>query len=117
MKTSLKIASIVLALASLTACMPNYSNGSRAGVVTKLSEKGFVFKSHEGSMNLSGTRTSENGSVVANTFNFNVSPAMVSAVQDAMRSGKRVELVYTQWALNPPTIDSDYVIVGVKSAE
>jgi hypothetical protein len=116
MKHSIKLTFLALAVASLSACMPNYSNGSRAGVVNKLSEKGLVFKSYEGEMMLGGIRTTENGTA-ANLFAFNVDPSQVAAVTAAMKSGKRVELVYRQWAVSPLTINSDYVIVDVKPAE
>lgn len=113
MRKMFNITAIVLATAALTACMPNYSNGTRVGVVTKLSEKGFMFKSWQGQMTLGGTVNSESG-VVANTFEFNVDSSQVAKMQEAMRAGKRVEVVYRQWAVSPPTIDTDYVVTEVK---
>ena len=108
-----KITAIVLAAAAVSACMPNYSNGTRVGTVTKLSEKGVVFKSWQGQMTLGGTVNSESG-VVANTFEFNADPSQVAKLQEIMRTGKRVEVVYRQWAVSPPNIDTDYVVVEVK---
>ena len=106
----------------LTACGQNYSNGSRVGVVNKLSHKGLVFKSWEGEMNLGGFRnkTDDNGntSVVANTFAFNVQDEeVVKRINESMRKGERVELVYQQWFINPFTQDSDYTITEVKTAQ
>ena len=82
----------------VTSCGKHYSEGSRVGVVTKLSKKGVIFDSWEGELLIA----------------LPVDPGAVEAVQLAMRSGKRVELVYRQWWCEPPTIDSDYVIVEVK---
>jgi len=112
----------ITAVLALTACAPNYSEGSRVGVVTKLSHKGLVFKSWEGSLNQGGTKniTDEQGnsSVVANAIDFNVSdPAMVEKLQAAMNSGERVEITYSQWFAKPITIDNSRVIVAVKVAK
>lgn len=103
-----------IALASLlSACAPNYSNGTRVGVVTKLSEKGLIWKSWEGEM-LMALPSDVSGATQPEKFIFNVSPEAVGKVQEAMKSGKRVELVYRQWAFAPPSIDADHVIIDVK---
>ncbi len=117
MKT--KLFGIALCL-MLAACGKNYSNGSRVGVVTKLSEKGFVYKSWEGEMNMGGVReksTDSGSAVVPNIFTFNVDASAVEKVKAAMKSGKRVELIYRQWAVAPINIGDDHVIVDVKEAE
>lgn len=121
MKTLKLIASIV-ALFALTSCMPNYSNGSRVGVVNKLSHKGIAFKSWEGEMNLGGFRNKTDAegrtSVVANVFRFSVTDsAIAKQIEEQMISGETVELVYRQWLLSPITQDSDYTIVAVKAAK
>lgn len=120
MKHSILAAALIAALA-LSACAPNYSNGSRTGVVTKLSEKGLMFKSWEGSMNQGGTKTSTNSdgqsSTVPNAFEFNVAdPALIAKLNAALDSGARVTVTYRQWFLGPPTINSNTVIIGVKEA-
>jgi hypothetical protein len=95
-----------------TACLPNYSTGTRVGVVTKLSKSGVVFKSWEGDllMALPGDISAVN----AEKFQFSVADEAVKDVEDAMRSGKRVELQYHQWLVSPPTISTHYVITAVK---
>lgn len=102
-------------------CAPNYSNGSRVGVVTKLSEKGLMFKSWEGEMNMGGMRQSSDSdghtTIVANVFTFNVDPKIVSEVKAAMDSGQRVELIYRQWAKRPVTIDNSHVVIEVKASK
>jgi len=108
----------VILILFLNACMPNYSEGSRTGVVTKISHKGIIFKSWEGQLNQGRFRnqTDANGniSVVANVLNFNVqNPNVVIQLQDAMKSGRSVELVYSQYFISPLTQDSSYVITAV----
>jgi hypothetical protein len=75
-----KIVAIVFLPLVLSGCF-DYSDGSRVGVVTKLSRKGLICKTWEGQMNLGGmktvTVTSSDGKssmdqTVPNTFDFTV---------------------------------------------
>ena len=109
----MKRALIVVALFA-SACAPNYSNGSRIGIVTKLSEKGVIFKSWEGEMLMALPPAAAASGAQPEKFEFNVDRAVVPKVQAAMASGKRVELVYRQWFVSPPSIDADHVIIDVK---
>lgn len=116
-----KLLLLFVAVAFVTACVPDYSQGSRAGVVTKFSRKGLVFKSWEGELNLGGFRNQTDvegrSSVVANVFAFSViSQEIATQIEDALRSGKRVELVYRQWLVAPATQETCYAIVQVKPA-
>lgn len=97
-------------------CGQNYSNGERVGVVTKLSEKGIIFKSWEGEM-LIALPVAVAGTTQPEKFTFNVATEAVDQVKKAMASGQRVEVVYRQWFLSPPTIDNEHVVTAVKSAE
>lgn len=113
---------LILTLAVLlTACGPDYSNGSRVGVVTKLSYKGIFYKSWEGELNMGGVRqqTDSDGhvSTVANVFEFNADPGAVAALQAAMRTGAPVELTYRQWFVSPVTVENDHVVIGVHPTE
>lgn len=106
----------------LGGCAPNYSEGERVGLVTKLSNKGLIWKSWEGSMNQGGMKevTDDKGraSVVPNTFDFNASdPAVIEKLRDAAKTGRRVELVYRQWFIAPLTIENSRVVVSVKDAQ
>jgi hypothetical protein len=112
MEKTMKYVIVILAIA-LSACAPNFSEGTRVGVVTKLSHKGLIWKSWEGEMTQAlSAETAMTGQ--APRFTFNVDPRAVEKVKAALASGKRVELVYRQWALAPPSIDSKTVIVDVK---
>ncbi len=120
------IAAILIAV-NTSACMPDYSEGSRVGVINKLSNKGIFFKSWEGEMSLGGFRNKTNvssgsdgsihtsTSIVANVFAFTVKdPALVGQIKAAMLSGQPVELEYSQYLLPPLSQGSSYVIVAVR---
>ena len=49
-----KILIALAAMFALTACMPNYSEGFREGVVQQASQKGLFYKSFEGELVLKG---------------------------------------------------------------
>lgn len=112
---------LVLAII-LEACVPQYSAGSRVGTVNKLSFKGSVYKSWEGEMSMGGmrsvTNSDGNSTLAANVFEFSVdqqhAAIVVPKLQEAMRYGRRVELVYTQWAIAPFNQETKYNIVDVK---
>lgn len=106
---------LILSLLFLPSCCPNYSDGSRIGIVTKLSHKGLVFKSWEGEM-LVALPVDVAGTTQPEKFTFNVDPGAINEVERAMQEGKRVELIYRQWALGPPTIDNNHVVYGIKAA-
>ena len=113
-KTKLLIgASMLTAVLGMTACGENYSNGDRSGIVTKLSQKGLIFKSWEGEM-LVALPEEVAGTTEPEKFAFNVSQEAVDKVKAAMASGKRVTLVYRQWAIAPITVEHEHVIVDVK---
>jgi len=53
-----------------------------------------------------------------NVFEFSVeSQEVVDQLREAMKTGERVELVYRQWAMAPPTVCTSYVITSIKSTE
>jgi len=90
----------------LTACGV-YSEGERTGQVTKLSEKGIIFKTHEGELVMSGMKTRTDGegrsSVIANVFEYSVTdPAIVAKINAAARTGDPVTLVYDQYLIPAP---------------
>jgi len=93
-------------------CFPKYSSGSRMGLVTKLSEKGLIFKSWEGEL-LMALPIEVAGTVEPEKFCFNVDSKVVSDVQKALVTGKRVELIYRQYLIPPIKIDNRTVIEKV----
>ena len=108
-----KLIIVLMLTASLMSCGANYSNGERTGIVTKLSEKGIIWNSWEGEM-LMALPIEVSCTTRPEKFEFNVSPEAVDQVKAALNSSKRVTLVYRQWYVSPPSIDNDYVVIGVK---
>lgn len=104
----------------LLACGEGYSNGSRAGTITKFSHKGIFCKTWEGELLMGGMRnnTDSKGNVTlsANVWAFSVTdPEIVSQVQAAMDEGRTVVLEYDQWVATPVcSAESQYIVVGVK---
>jgi hypothetical protein len=93
---------------------PNYSNGERVGIVTKLSEKGVIFKSWEGEL-LMALPIDVAGTTQPEKFAFNVEKACVERMNTAMKESKRVTLIYRQWWSKPNyKIDHDYVVTDIK---
>lgn len=89
------------------------SSGSRVGIVTKFSLKGFVTDSYEGELMMG------NGNATAVwAFSVDKSDAdMVKKVEDAMRSGKRVEVKYRQARVKGFTQDTSYTVTDVQRTE
>lgn len=106
-------------LVSYKGILPNYSEGSRVGVITKLSHKGIIFKSWEGSINQGGTKVTRdsdgNSQVVPNATDFSVlDSGVVLQLTEAYKTGKQVEITYTQWLIIPVTQSTSYTITKVQ---
>lgn len=104
---------IIICIFLCCSCGRDYSNGSRYGIITKLSLKGVIFESWEGEA-LMSLPFDQSNVVQPEKFEFNVDPSCVDKIKNALHSGKRVELVYRQWLIPPLTICSDYVIIDIK---
>jgi prepilin-type N-terminal cleavage/methylation domain-containing protein len=86
------------------------SEGSRVGIISKISKKGVAMKSWEGDL-LLGTGNS------TTVWSFSVDDeAVVKQIQEAMRSGKRVELTYEQSIFKIAT-DTTYNVTKVTVLE
>lgn len=90
--------------------MPEYSVGVREGYLTKISKKGFIWKTSEGELQM-GTGDL---AAVQHPFEFSVSdPEVAEMVEKCL--GKRVLLHYRQWAIMPCSVgDSSYEITKVE---
>lgn len=76
-----------------------YSRGERVGTVMKLSEKGLIFKTHEGQLNIEAFGAVRSQNFVSQTFEFSVEnkhPEVVQKLQQAMSEGRRVNLKYIE---------------------
>ena len=68
----------------------NYSTGTRGGVVMKISKKGYVFKTHEGQLDV-GT--------INDPWSFSVDGGEKEVIQnlnEAQKTGERVQLHYQE---------------------
>ncbi|MGZ3920521.1 MAG: hypothetical protein ACXVNO_06310 [Bacteroidia bacterium] len=101
-KSKLKKFLLIFLLAFIAACViyyficgMAYSRGTRSGILTKVSEKGYVFKTYEGEMNVGGL--SEDGGTImpSSIFKFSVTD---KATYDLLEKaqGHRVVLHYRQ---------------------
>jgi hypothetical protein len=96
-----------------------YSEGDRAGVVSKLSKKGYVIKTFEGELNVGAQ--GQVGNMVNNTWAFTVAENdenVAKLIEDAVTSGKRVKLHYEQRYLKFSWMgDTEYFVTKVEPAQ
>jgi hypothetical protein len=93
-----------------------YSEGERAGVVSKVSKKGYFFKTIEGELNVGAQ--GQVGNMANNLWAFTVADSddvISKQLEDAMITGKRVTLHYEQRYLKFSWMgDTEYFITNVK---
>jgi len=94
-----KIGIVILLLAIVTFVflnVANFSSGFRAGVATKLSQRGIIIKTYEGTLNVGGlTNTSEG--TIPTTWDFTIkrsADSVVAKLDKAILNGDRVKLQY-----------------------
>ena len=76
-----------------------YSHGDRVGRVMKISEKGLIFKTYEGQLNMKGFGAVQSSNVFSETFEFSVKKSnteVVEKIQQAMNEGNDVKISYTE---------------------
>jgi hypothetical protein len=76
----------------------NYSSGFRAGVPTKISRKGVIIKTWEGTMNIGGLTNSPEGAIPT-TWDFTVkksADSVITKIDNAILEGRRVKLLYEE---------------------
>ena len=78
--------------------MANYSSGYRAGVPTKISKKGVIIKTYEGSLNIGGLTNTADGAIPT-TWDFTVkgsADSVIAKIDEAILHGHRVKLMYKE---------------------
>ena len=94
-----------------------YSEGKRGGFITKLSKKGYVFKTYEGELKVGGLNDGD-GTIDASTWNFSVSGKNEKAIrklEEAIGTGRRVSLTYEEKFFKLPwNGDTEYFITEVE---
>ena len=76
-----------------------YSRGERVGTLMKLSEKGMIFKTLEGQLNIEAFGAVRSQNFVSQTFEFSVENKhqdVIKSLKQAMSEGRRVNLKYIE---------------------
>ena len=96
-----KIGIVILLLAIVVFLflnLANYSSGFRAGVPTKISKKGIIIKTYEGTMNIGGLTNTAEGTIPT-TWDFTVrksADSVINKIDNAILEGNRVKLIYEE---------------------
>lgn len=102
----------------LVGCDPNYSDGTRVGVVTKFSHKGWSYKTWEGEMNMGGMVSDGQGGSHVSVWKFTVAEEdeeNQKKIQDALKTQKQVIVQYSEWRVRPNCqTDSGYIVKSVE---
>lgn len=73
-----------------------YSKGERAGTISKLSERGYIFKTYEGLLN-EGGYSGETGTLTPRYFDFSCKiDTTITKLQKALKTGERVTIKYSE---------------------
>ncbi|MCU0324319.1 MAG: hypothetical protein MUF45_03570 [Spirosomaceae bacterium] len=94
----------------------SYSDGERAGTISKLSHRGFVFKTWEGVLN-EGGYSGETGTLTPRYWDFSVleRDSTIKELQHAMKTGERITLKYEERVFKFPwNGDTKYFITDVE---
>lgn len=112
---ALAIAGAIAVVAfGFTGCQPDYSTGTRAGTIAKLSYKGIWWKCWTGQLVMGGVRPTGSGAV-ANTWDFSTTDGeLAKKLQAAMDSGATVEIEYREWLRGPITLDQSHEALRIK---
>jgi len=93
-----------------------YSEGTRSGVLTKVSERGFIFKTYEGEINIGGLNDGDGTIMPVTIFKFSTTDPRVYYQLEALQ-GKKVVVHYKQVIKNFFWQgDTDYFIESVEKA-
>jgi hypothetical protein len=95
-----------------------YERGVMAGKVLRVTEKGMVFKTHEGKLNLESFGALKGASPIAETFDFSVESdqtEVIEQLQEVSLSGERVNLHFVKRYMKFPWRgDTSYFIEKVE---
>lgn len=76
-------------------CGLTYSEGTRSGILTKVSKRGFLFKTYEGELNIGGLNQGDGTIMPATVFYFSTQSKTVYDKLESMQ-GRKVVLHYRQ---------------------
>jgi hypothetical protein len=94
-----------------------YEEGVMAGKILRISQKGMVFKTYEGKINLETFGALRGASPIAESFDFSIEKDdtdLIKTLQDVSLSGERVNLHYVKrYATFPWRGDTKYFATSV----
>ena len=95
-----------------------YESGVMAGKVLRISEKGMIFKTYEGKLNLDTFGALKGASPIAESFDFSVEGSeeeLIKSLQDVALSGERVNLHFKKrYAQFPWRGETKYFVTEVE---
>ncbi|MCR9064213.1 MAG: hypothetical protein NXI00_09620 [Cytophagales bacterium] len=91
-----------------------FSSGERAGTLSKLSERGYIFKTYEGVLN-EGGYSGETGTLQPRYWDFSAKEdSVVTKLRSALNTGERVTIKYQEKFVKFPwNGDTKYFVVDV----
>lgn len=90
-----------------------YSEGSRAGMLVKFSEKGYIFKTYEGDLNLGGINPLPGNTIANNIWKFSVKDDSIGELLKS-KEGQMLRLHYKEKVKNFPWQgDTKFFVDGV----
>lgn len=118
----LLLIALILGIAILSyAYFGVYEKGIMAGKVLRVTEKGLVFKTHEGKISLDSFGALKGVSPVAETFDFSIESDQTEVIQqlsEVALSGERVNLYFVKRYMRFPWRgDTKYFITQVERLE
>jgi hypothetical protein len=113
-KIFLIVTILILGLVAWYISMGYFSSGKRAGTISKLSERGYIFKTYEGVLN-EGGYSGETGTLTPRYWDFSAAEdSVITKLNEALSTGERVTLVYHEKFIKLPwNGDTKYFIVDV----
>lgn len=76
-------------------CGLSYSDGTRSGILTKVSRKGYIFKTYEGELNIGGINQGEGTIIPLTIFKFSTTKKQIYDSLEVYQ-GRKVVLKYRQ---------------------
>lgn len=86
---------LLITVTLLASCSEQYSNGERIGVITRFSQKGLIWKSWEGNLNITQTGMNTSGEpFMFSVDNNKVDNNLVALIDSAANKGWKVKVIY-----------------------
>lgn len=99
----------------------NISEGTRSGVIVKISKRGAIFKTYEGQMDLGSFGAVKDANQLSQTFNFSVEKGkdeLIDELEQVSLSGERVQIRYKEkYAVLPWRAETTYFVYDIVRAE